>query len=59
VTDSRPMLLWHGVLGALQAGEISQPCQRLWFLAPEIVDEFFTAWHSSGCRGAPDSVILP
>jgi len=59
VTDSRPMLLWHGVLGALQAGEISQPCQRLWFLAPGIVDEFFTAWHSSGCRGAPDSVILP
>jgi 4-amino-4-deoxy-L-arabinose transferase-like glycosyltransferase len=59
VTDSRPVLLWHGALGALQAGEISQPCQRFWFLAPEFVDEFFTAWHSSGCRGAPDSVILP
>jgi 4-amino-4-deoxy-L-arabinose transferase-like glycosyltransferase len=58
-TDPRPMLLWRGALGALQAGEIPHPCQRLWFVAPEIVGEFFTAWHASGCRGAPDSVILP
>ena len=58
-TDARPVLLWRGALGALQAGEIPQPCQRLWFVAPEIVGEFFTAWHASGCRGAPDSVILP
>ena len=42
-----------------RAGEIPHPCQRLWFVAPEIAGEFFTAWHASGCRGAPDSVILP
>jgi len=58
-TDARPLLLWRGALEALQTGEIAHPCQRLWFVAPEIVGEFFTAWHLSGCRGAPDSVILP
>jgi len=57
--DARPMLLWRGALGALQTGEIPHPCQRLWFVAPEIAGEFFTAWDSSGCRGTPDSVILP
>ena len=58
-TDARPVLLWRGALKALQAGEIPQPCQRLWFVTPEIAGEFFSAWHASGCRGAPDSVILP
>jgi 4-amino-4-deoxy-L-arabinose transferase-like glycosyltransferase len=58
-TDARPALLWRGVLGTLQEGEIPQPCQRLWFVAPEIAGEFFAAWQASGCRGAPDSVILP
>jgi 4-amino-4-deoxy-L-arabinose transferase-like glycosyltransferase len=58
-TDARPMLLWRGALGALQSGEISQPCQRLWFVAPEIVSEFLSAWHGSGCSGVPDSVTLP
>ena len=58
-TDARPPLFWHGALAALQAAEIPHPCQRLWFVAPEIASEFFTAWHASGCRGAPDSVILP
>jgi hypothetical protein len=57
--DDRPLLLWRGALGALQAGEIPQPCQRLWFVTPEIADEFYAAWHASGCAGAPDSVILP
>jgi 4-amino-4-deoxy-L-arabinose transferase-like glycosyltransferase len=56
---ARPALLWRGALGALQAGEIPHPCQRLWFVAPEIAGEFFTTWHATGCRGAPDSVILP
>jgi 4-amino-4-deoxy-L-arabinose transferase-like glycosyltransferase len=58
-TDVRPSLLWRGALGALQAREIPQPCQRLWFVAPETAGKFFTAWQSSGCRGAPYSVILP
>jgi hypothetical protein len=58
-TEARPVLLWRGALGAFQTGGIPQPCQRLWFVAPEIVDEFFTAWRASGCSGAPDSVILP
>ena len=57
--DVRPALLWRGALEALQTGGISQPCQRLWFVTPEIAGEFFAAWHASGCRGAPDSVILP
>ena len=58
-TDARPALFWRGALDALQADEIPHPCQRLWFVAPEIAGEFFAAWHASGCRGAPDSVILP
>ena len=58
-TDPRPALLWRGALGALQAGEIPQPCQRLWFVAPEIAGEFFAAWRTAGCAGAPESVILP
>ena len=57
--DVRPVLLWRGALEALQTGEISQPCQQLWFVTPEIAGEFFAVWHASGCRGAPDSVILP
>jgi hypothetical protein len=58
-TDARPVLLWRGALGALQMSEIPHPCQRLWFVAPEIAGKFFTAWNSSGCSGTPDSVILP
>ena len=58
-TDARPPLFWRGALEALQAAEIPHPCQRLWFVAPEIVGKFSTAWRASGCRGAPDSVILP
>ncbi len=57
--DPRPALLWRGALKALQAGEIAGPCERLWFVAPEIAGEFFMAWHEAGCAGAPDSVILP
>jgi 4-amino-4-deoxy-L-arabinose transferase-like glycosyltransferase len=58
-TDARPALFWRGALEALQAAEIPHPCQRLWFVAPEIAGEFFAAWHAVGCEGAPDSVILP
>jgi hypothetical protein len=57
--DARPALFWRGALRAFQAAEIPHPCQRLWFVAPEIAVEFFAAWLSSGCKGAPDSVILP
>ena len=59
VPDSRPALLWRGTLGALRAGEIVRPCERLWFVAPEIAGEFFVAWRAADCVGAPDSVILP
>ncbi len=58
-TDARPALFWRGALEALQAAEIPHPCQRLWFVAPEIAGEFFAAWHAVGCAGAPDSVVLP
>jgi hypothetical protein len=58
-TDARPALFWRGALAALQAAEIPYPCQRLWFVAPEIAGEFFAAWHEVGCAGAPDSVVLP
>jgi hypothetical protein len=43
----------------LQAAEIPHPCQRLWFVAPEIAGEFFATWDAVGCSGTPDSVILP
>ena len=52
-TDARPALFWRGALEALQAAEIPHPCQRLWFVAPEIAGEFFAAWHASGCSGRP------
>jgi 4-amino-4-deoxy-L-arabinose transferase-like glycosyltransferase len=58
-TDARPSLFWRGSLDALQAAEIPHPCQRLWFVAPEIAGEFFAAWDAVGCSGTPDSVILP
>jgi hypothetical protein len=58
-TDARPLLYWRGTLGALQAGEITAPCDRLWFVGPEITDAFFHAWRAAGCVGAPDSVVLP
>ncbi|MGH2617530.1 MAG: glycosyltransferase family 39 protein, partial [Thermomicrobiales bacterium] len=57
--DPRPALLWRGALGTLQEGEIVHPCDRLWFVTPEIAGEFFAAWHAAGCIGVPDSVILP
>jgi CelD/BcsL family acetyltransferase involved in cellulose biosynthesis len=57
--DARPPLFWHGALAALRAGAIDQPCQRLWFVAPEIGDKFLTAWRAAGCAGAPNSVSLP
>jgi hypothetical protein len=57
--DGRPALLWRGALGALEAGEISRPCARLWFVAPEVGERFFAAWRGAGCAGAPDSVMLP
>jgi 4-amino-4-deoxy-L-arabinose transferase-like glycosyltransferase len=57
--DARPPLFWHGALAALHAGAIDQPCQRLWFVAPEIGDKFLTAWRAAGCAGAPNSVSLP
>ena len=58
-SDARPTLLWHGALPALASASIAEPCDRLWFVAPEINDDFMTAWHATGCTGAPDSVILP
>jgi hypothetical protein len=57
--DPRPALLWRGALGALQAGDLARPCERLWFVTSETAGEFFAAWHEAGCLGAPDSVILP
>jgi 4-amino-4-deoxy-L-arabinose transferase-like glycosyltransferase len=59
IAAARPLLYWHGALRALQAGAIERPCERLWFVGPEITREFFAAWRAAGCVGAPDSVILP
>lgn len=56
---SPPVLYWRNGLGALAAGAIADPCDRLWFVAPETVEAFFTIWKSSGCAGPPDTVILP
>jgi 4-amino-4-deoxy-L-arabinose transferase-like glycosyltransferase len=57
--DPRPALYWRGSLGALRDGTIARPCHRLWFVAPEIMDDFFAAWREGGCGGVPDSVMLP
>jgi hypothetical protein len=57
--DSPPALLWRGALGALEAGELARPCERLWFVTPEVGERFFAAWREAGCVGAPDSVMLP
>jgi hypothetical protein len=58
-TDPRPPLYWRGALGALAAGEIAEPCHRLWFVASEITAAFLAAWRGADCVGAPDSVALP
>ncbi|MFT4038888.1 MAG: glycosyltransferase family 39 protein [Thermomicrobiales bacterium] len=57
--DARPQLLWRGALPALQAGQIAEPCARLWFVMPEAIDAFVDAWRDAGCTGAPDAVALP
>ena len=57
--DPRPSLFWRGALAALQDGKLARPCDRLWFVMPEIAEVFFAAWRASGCAGVPDSVILP
>jgi 4-amino-4-deoxy-L-arabinose transferase-like glycosyltransferase len=57
--DARPALLWRGALDAFRDGTIARPCGRLWFVAPEIMDDFFAAWRKTGCGGVPDSVMLP
>ena len=56
---SAPVIYWRNALGALAAGAIPGPCDRLWFVAPETVETFFSIWKSSGCIGPPDTVILP
>jgi hypothetical protein len=57
--DPRPALLWRGALGALESGEMARPCERLWFVVPEVGERFLAAWRAAGCVGAPDSVMLP
>jgi hypothetical protein len=57
--DPRPALHWHGAMGALQAGTVTNPCGQLWFVAPEIAGDLFAAWRTTGCDGPPDSIILP
>lgn len=57
--DARPRLWWRGALAALTAGDLSAPCQRLWFVAPEVAIVFLDAWRAAGCSGVPDAVVLP
>jgi hypothetical protein len=57
--DGRAQLYWRGALGALQANEISAPCDRLWFVTPEVSTAFLDAWRDAGCTGTPDMVLLP
>jgi hypothetical protein len=57
--DGRAQLSWRGALGALRAAEIDAPCDRLWFVTPEVSDAFFDAWREAGCTGMPDLVMLP
>lgn len=58
-SDGRAQLLWRGALGALRAGEIAAPCDRLWFVTPEVSEAFLDAWRETGCAGMPDLVLLP
>jgi hypothetical protein len=40
-------------------GKLPQPCQRHWFVAPQIAEKFLATWRAANCAGTPDSVILP
>ena len=57
--DSRAPLFWRGALGALTTGDIDAPCDRLWFVTPEVSKAFLDAWREAGCSGVPDLVLLP
>jgi hypothetical protein len=57
--DGRAQLYWRGALGALGAGEITAPCDRLWFVTPEATETFLDAWRGAGCTGTPDLAMLP
>ncbi|MDQ2653852.1 MAG: glycosyltransferase family 39 protein [Chloroflexota bacterium] len=57
--DGRAQLYWRGALGALRAGEIAAPCDRLWFVTPEVSEAFLDAWRGAGCAGMPDLAMLP
>jgi hypothetical protein len=57
--DGRAPLFWRGALGALRAGKMDAPCNRLWFVAPEVTEAFLDAWTEADCSGAPDLVMLP
>jgi hypothetical protein len=57
--DGRAQLFWRGALGALRAGAIERPCDRLWLVTPEVSEAFVHAWREAGCSGTPDLVILP
>ena len=57
--DSRAPLFWRGALGALTSGDIDAPCDRLWFVTPEVSEAFLDAWREAGCSGVPDLVLLP
>lgn len=56
---NRPQLTWRGALPALRAGQIAEPCARLWFVMPEVDGAFQQAWRAAGCTGEPDAVALP
>ena len=58
-SDGRAQLYWRGALGALRTGEIAAPCDRLWFVTPEVSEAFLEAWRGAGCAGMPDLVMLP
>ena len=59
LADGRAQIFWRGALGALRAGTLEEPCDRLWLVTPEVSEAFLDAWRQRGCAGSPDLVMLP
>lgn len=57
--DGRAQMFWRGALAALRSGKIDTPCDRLWFVTPEVSYALLDAWRGVGCTGMPDLVMLP
>ncbi|HEU0114309.1 MAG TPA: glycosyltransferase family 39 protein, partial [Thermomicrobiales bacterium] len=57
--DPRPTLLYGGVLPALRAGTMPEPCAPLYLVVPEVEPALRAALKTAGCAQPPPVYVLP